>query len=265
MPRSWLDTPASRTAAPAARVAAAGRRSGRRPQAPHARGERPWPAAARDATAARALDAGLVHVVRVAVEVSGRVTTMAYPKSKAGRRSVPPPAFVVELLRAHRRNYSPGPAGEVFTNTAGGPLRRTLFRPRDWRPALVRAGLLGKVTQTGPHTYRAAWPDPAGRERSAEFARLHEAVTHVAKHAAGGLRFHDLRHSYATWLVSDRVPINDIVAVMGHENASTTLNLYTHRPDDRDQLIRDVFDDFSLTIDPSTVDRQTEEPSVEGS
>lgn len=102
------------------------------------------------------LDAGYVHVVRVAVEVAGRVTTKAYPKSKAGRRSVPLPAFVVDLLRAHRGNYSPGPAGEVFTNPTGGPLRRTLFRPRDWRPALVRAGLLGKVTQTGPHTYRAA-------------------------------------------------------------------------------------------------------------
>src|SRR5262249_12527554 len=30
------------------------------------------------------------------------------------------------------------------------------------------------------------------------------------------LRFHDLRHSYATWLVSDGIPINDVAKVMGH-------------------------------------------------
>ncbi|WP_280840935.1 tyrosine-type recombinase/integrase [Micromonospora sp. A200] len=30
------------------------------------------------------------------------------------------------------------------------------------------------------------------------------------------LRFHDIRRSYATWLVSDGVPINDVAKVMGH-------------------------------------------------
>jgi integrase len=43
--------------------------------------------------------------------------------------------------------------------------------------------------------------------------------------------FHDLRHCYATWLVSDGVPVN-VQAVMGHEQASTTLNRYTHVPAD---------------------------------
>jgi integrase len=35
------------------------------------------------------------------------------------------------------------------------------------------------------------------------------------------LRFHDLRHSYATWL--DGVPVNMVQRVMGHERSSTTL------------------------------------------
>jgi hypothetical protein len=61
------------------------------------------------------------------------------------------------------------------------------------------------------------------------------------------------------------VPINDIVAVMGHEHASTTLNLYTHRPDDRDQLIRDVFDDFSLSSDLATPDGKAAKSSEQGS
>jgi integrase len=37
-----------------------------------------------------------------------------------------------------------------------------------------------------------------------------------------GLRFHDLRHSYATWLVSDGVPINVVSRLKGHEQISTT-------------------------------------------
>jgi integrase len=86
-------------------------------------------------------------------------------------------------------------------------------------------------------------------------------LTQARASKADPARLHDLRYSYVTWLVSDRVPINDIAAVMGHENASTTLNLYTHRPDDRDQLIRDVFDDFSLSSDPATPDGKAEEPS----
>jgi site-specific recombinase XerD len=60
------------------------------------------------------------------------------------------------------------------------------------------------------------------------------------------LRFHDLRHSYATWLVSDGVPINDVAKVMGHEQTSTTLNRYTHSTRDRDRRVRATFAAFSL-------------------
>ncbi|MEV4812214.1 tyrosine-type recombinase/integrase [Micromonospora avicenniae] len=85
-------------------------------------------------------------------------------------------------------------------------------------------------------------------EWSAEFTTEREAVAHVVKMAPGGLRFHDLRHSYATELVSRGVPVNDVQAVMGHEKPSTTLNLYTHRSDGRHQRIRDAFADDPLTI-----------------
>jgi hypothetical protein len=36
---------------------------------------------------------------------------------------------------------------------------------------------------------------------------------------------------------------------MGHEQASTTLNRYTHGSDERDSRVRNALADFSLTIE----------------
>ncbi|HEX3813715.1 MAG TPA: tyrosine-type recombinase/integrase [Mycobacteriales bacterium] len=91
---------------------------------------------------------------------------------------------------------------------------------------------------------RAEWQDSAGLPQTKEFESIGEAVKHVARTAAGGIRFHDLRHSYATWLVSDGVPVNDVQRVMGHENASTTLDRYTHSSLDWDARVREPFAGF---------------------
>ncbi len=75
--------------------------------------------------------------------------------------------------------------------------------------------------------YRATWPTPAGDE-SELFPTAAQAVKAVARHADGGLRFHDLRHSYASWLITSGVTVPDVQRVMGHERPTTTLAIYTH-------------------------------------
>jgi integrase len=50
------------------------------------------------------------------------------------------------------------------------------------------------------------------------------------------------RRGTATWLVDDGVPPNMVQRVMGHERASTTLDLYTRRTDDSTRILR-VLDD----------------------
>jgi len=170
-----------------------------------------------------------------------------YPKSKASRLVVPLPPFVVELLTAHRERFPAGDDGAVFTNTVGGPLRRTLFRSRVWRPALVEAGLLGEIVAVPSGKFRAVGTDGVGLRHSQTFDVRRLAVAHLVKVVPGGLRFHDLRHSYATWLISDGVPVNDVQQVMGHEQASTTLNRYTHPSHDGHARLRQAFADFLLT------------------
>ncbi|MGH3944775.1 MAG: tyrosine-type recombinase/integrase, partial [Pseudonocardiaceae bacterium] len=92
-------------------------------------------------------------------------------------------------------------------------------------------------------TVRAGWADVTGATLVKEFPTEREAVLHVARSCVGGLRFHDLRHSYATWLVDDGVPVNMVQRVMGHERSSTTLDLYTRRTDDHGRILRALNDD----------------------
>jgi integrase len=189
------------------------------------------------------LDRRVVRVVRTIVEVSGHTSFKPFPKSKAGRREVPLPGWLVPMLRAHLDRFERGPNGLVFTNEAGKPLRRTLFRSRVWKPSLVRAGLLGKVVELGPKAYQAEWTDKGGHDHCQQCRSYAAAVKAVAHGAADGITFHDLRHSYATWLVDDGVPINMAQKVLGHENASTTLQLYTRRTTDHDRILRALGDE----------------------
>lgn len=42
------------------------------------------------------------------------------------------------------------------------------------------------------------------------------------------IRFHDLRHSCATLLFAQGVPMKEIQAWLGHSTIGTTANIYTH-------------------------------------
>ena len=50
-----------------------------------------------------------------------------------------------------------------------------------------------------------------------------------------------MRHSYATWLISAGVPVNDVARIMGHENMSTTLDRYTQSTNECYGRVRAVF------------------------
>jgi hypothetical protein len=91
--------------------------------------------------------------------------------------------------------------------------------------------------------FEAQWTATPRTKYTERLATHTQAVQHVARHRAGGLRFHDLRHSYTTWLVDDGVPPDLVQRVMGHECATTTLDLYTRRTDNGDRILAALDDD----------------------
>ncbi|WP_410497288.1 tyrosine-type recombinase/integrase [Cellulosilyticum sp. ST5] len=40
--------------------------------------------------------------------------------------------------------------------------------------------------------------------------------------------FHSLRHTYATRLFENNVPLKTVQALLGHKDIATTMNIYTH-------------------------------------
>lgn len=53
------------------------------------------------------------------------------------------------------------------------------------------------------------------------------------------IRIHDFRHSFASMCINKGVPIEIISEYLGHENISTTLNIYSHLyPNSQDKLIK---------------------------
>ena len=51
---------------------------------------------------------------------------------------------------------------------------------------------------------------------------------YIEKHGLRKMRFHDLRHSCASLLLANGVPLKQIQEWLGHSDFSTTANIYAH-------------------------------------
>jgi integrase len=97
-----------------------------------------------------------LEVTEIVVEVRGRLT-FGPPKTRAGRRSVPIPAFVAESLNDHFIEQGVRPDEHVFTAPRGGPVRLGQWRRRVWFPALQEADLAPLRVHDLRHTAVALW------------------------------------------------------------------------------------------------------------
>ncbi len=141
------------------------------------------------------LDRGLL-TVRQSVVASGGAPLVQEPKSKAASRTVRLPAATVAALRAHRKSQA----------------ERQL--------AAAQWADTGLIFSTG-----------AGKPINPRHV-LRSFAAIVKRAGVPRISIHDLRHTHATLLLRDGVPVKVVSERLGHSQASITLDVYAHVMDD---------------------------------
>jgi len=101
-----------------------------------------------------------IRVATTAIEIRGHVTLGQEPKTTRSKRSVPIARSVMQRLEAHLQQFVPqDPEALVFTSPMGGPLARSRFTRRVWRPATRAAGLSGVTFHGLRHSFVAILVD----------------------------------------------------------------------------------------------------------
>jgi integrase len=136
---------------------------------------------------------GLLYVKRQVLHVPGHGTTFGDVKTKAGKRTIRLGEKALQVLREHQERQ------QLEIQAAGSrwKLMNMVF-PSSVGTPLNESNLMKE--------YRRIL-DLAGLPR---------------------IRFHDLRHTAASLMISHNIPINTVSKILGHSKPSVTLDIYSH-------------------------------------
>lgn len=159
---------------------------------------------------------GTVAVQRSLAQLRGQFV-LKEPKSKRSRRSVALPRFALDALRDHRAAMlkEGNIAAPVFCTRTG--------------QFIGKSNLIGQVFK------------PAVRRANAAAASKAEAAG-VTPEVLPDIRFHDLRHTHATTLLSKGHSLKAVSQRLGHANVELTLRVYAHVLPTDDQKLADSLD-----------------------
>lgn len=169
-------------------------------------------------------------VLRVETRYGGK----EYPKSDAGRRLVPLPRFLVDEIAAYLAIPREGTPRSSHTRTSSASLGRTdKAQPgrstSDTTASVDRSALLF-TTRDGQPLKDQHW-----RRRAFNTARAKAGLDGT------GVRPHDLRHSYASFLAQAGVSLEKIRVVLGHDDVRTSRR-YAHLLPDHAMGVVDVLE-----------------------
>lgn len=185
---------------------------------------------------------GQIHVR----EVMTRYGIRPYPKSRRSHRVVPVPPRVLEAMKelaAGRPRWGEctcprvaldgtrvpgrGPCPRLlFPAPKGGPIDDSHFRTRVWNPAVEAARLCGRR--------------PPERHRRGELRVVGVCGPDGCDDPAHRIPRYTprvMRHTAASWLVQDGVPLYHVQALLGHEDPATTQRYAHLAPDAHERIV----------------------------
>jgi len=84
--------------------------------------------------------------------------------------------------------------------------------------------------------------DPVGRPLRRRNDQRRSFKPLLTKAECPEIRFHDLRHTYATLALANGVPIRVVSDTMGHSRSSVTIDTYAHVLPSQERLAADKMD-----------------------
>lgn len=151
-----------------------------------------------------------IVVTETLTQVGGKYAIKGYPKSKKPRR-VPVPQHVIDRLALYLATYPPTPCGLDGHKACSG---------------LV---------------FRNSASSPLSRHNNRKMLLTAKAKTGVDPN----LRPHDLRHTAASWLVQDGVPLYDVQHFLGH-GSQAMAQRYSHLAPDEGGRVRQALHDGKM-------------------
>ena len=142
------------------------------------------------------LDARTIRIERSVEETNSKGVRFKAPKNRSSKRTISIDAGLAAFLRAH------------LARQAEDALKLGTPPTPDW--LIFPKSIAAPTTPIRP------------RNVSKRFSDLAERL------GFPGLRFHDLRHTHATLLLTAGVPINAVSQRLGHSTPVITLKVYGH-------------------------------------
>ena len=172
--------------------------------------------------------------------------------------------FYIELTTGLRRGEICGLKWEDFDEVSGTlKICRTLYRE-------TGGGLTTGDTKTSAGTRKIVlpastaallskrkasaltewiFPNPLKPEQPADPGSAYRQLKVLLKQAGlPNIRFHDLRHTFATHALASGVDVKTLSGILGHTRAAFTLDTYTHTTGDMQRRASEVVGDFLTDI-----------------
>ncbi|HNX29713.1 MAG TPA: tyrosine-type recombinase/integrase [Syntrophomonadaceae bacterium] len=150
------------------------------------------------------LQTGIISVTH-ALQRQGKELVLKEPKTKKSRRSIPVPDDVTKELRRVKARQ----AEDRLSLGKGYDPRGFICAWEDGRP------------------FEPDWVSKQWRKIIKDDAEKAKKEL-TDRHIPDGVRFHDLRHTHATILLSQGVNLKVVQERLGHESISTTGDIYSH-------------------------------------